>query len=448
MKLRHRLSIIVILILVVAGASLSVILVSLAASTQMATALESQERLAAEQARVIQMRYEGYLRVVNTLADMMADFDKTDPGRQRNRFDQILHSVLESEERIIAVYTVFKPNTIDAGLDVSFAGQPGNTETGQYADWYTRRSGQIEHLTYDDVQTVMEYSNGPDARKEMIYDPVFQTVAGRDTYTVKISAPIIHRKTGEVVGRVGVNVDTAYTQPVVDETIKAHPDITAMTVYSDNGTIVASYAPGQVGKLLKDVQSSLFSAHTDAAQEAVVKGTKYRLAEYEEDLGTELEMIVYPFTIGETGISWAVMLGTEKTVILEEINTMITYSVIVAVAAVVIMMVIIFFVAGNIAKPIVNVALTLKDISEGEGDLTKTVNVHSKDEIGDLARYFNATLEKIKTLVITIKNRAADLADIGNELAGNMTETAAAINEITANIQSIKGRIINQSSSV
>ncbi|MCL2237770.1 MAG: methyl-accepting chemotaxis protein, partial [Treponema sp.] len=36
----------------------------------------------------------------------------------------------------------------------------------------------------------------------------------------------------------------------------------------------------------------------------------------------------------------------------------------------------------------------------------------------------------------------------GTDLASNMNETAAAVNEITANIQSIKGRVINQSASV
>jgi methyl-accepting chemotaxis protein len=51
-------------------------------------------------------------------------------------------------------------------------------------------------------------------------------------------------------------------------------------------------------------------------------------------------------------------------------------------------------------------------------------------------------------LVVIIKKEAAGLNGIAGTLAGNMTETAAAINEITANIQSIKGRIINQSASV
>jgi methyl-accepting chemotaxis protein len=50
--------------------------------------------------------------------------------------------------------------------------------------------------------------------------------------------------------------------------------------------------------------------------------------------------------------------------------------------------------------------------------------------------------------VLIIKQKATLLSDIGNDLASNMTETAAAINEITANIQSVKGRVINQSASV
>jgi methyl-accepting chemotaxis protein len=118
------------------------------------------------------------------------------------------------------------------------------------------------------------------------------------------------------------------------------------------------------------------------------------------------------------------------------------------IAAFVASVLLIFIIAAIIAKPIITVAETLKDIAQGEGDLTRTVKIHSKDEIGDLAKYFNQTLEKIKHLVIIIKNEARKLSDIGSDLSSNMTETAAAVNQITSNIQSIKGRIMNQSASV
>jgi methyl-accepting chemotaxis protein len=90
----------------------------------------------------------------------------------------------------------------------------------------------------------------------------------------------------------------------------------------------------------------------------------------------------------------------------------------------------------------------LQEISSGEGDLTKRITIKHKDEIGELAGYFNLTLDKIKNLVVVIKSQTVSLFNIGNELATNMEQTASATNEITANIQSIKGQVIHQTSSV
>jgi methyl-accepting chemotaxis protein len=101
-----------------------------------------------------------------------------------------------------------------------------------------------------------------------------------------------------------------------------------------------------------------------------------------------------------------------------------------------------------VLKPIRSAVEMLKEISEGEGDLTRQLIVSSKDEIGDMAHYFNLTLKKIKNLIINIKNEVIMLSDIGTELASSMNETAAEVNEITANVQSIKSRVINQSASV
>ncbi|MDR2500009.1 MAG: methyl-accepting chemotaxis protein [Treponema sp.] len=105
-------------------------------------------------------------------------------------------------------------------------------------------------------------------------------------------------------------------------------------------------------------------------------------------------------------------------------------------------------ITSNITKPILHAALALRDISEGEGDLTRQIDTSAKDETGDLARYFNLTLEKIRDMVITIKQQAVSLSGMGGELAAHMTESASAISEITANIRSIKGRVLNQSAGV
>jgi methyl-accepting chemotaxis protein len=450
MKLKYRLCAIVISILVVIVAAISIILLNRASSLQMSTAHTSQERLAAEQSRIIQMTYEAYFRTAYTLADALADFEKTDTGRQRNRFNQFMESILLSEDQLVAVFVIFKPDTIDPGMDAEFAGIAGNTETGQWANWYTRQSGTIEHLTYNDVPAIMETITGANARRELIYDPVLQTVGDKETFTIRLTVPVIHRKNNEVVGRVGLSVDIAHTQPVVDNILNNSTirDITAMTIYSDNSTVIASYSDDHIGKPLADAQQTLYGSNVNTAQNAVLKGTKQRLSVYSTILKKNLELILYPFTIGGTGAHWSLMLGTQKEIILEDVNALTLFTIILGIAATLAAAVIIFFVSIRITKPIVNVAVTLKDISEGEGDLTKTVTSDSKDEIGDLARYFNATLEKIRSLVVTIKNQSVALFDIGNELSDNMTQTASAVNEIATNIQSIKGQVINQSASV
>jgi methyl-accepting chemotaxis protein len=100
---------------------------------------------------------------------------------------------------------------------------------------------------------------------------------------------------------------------------------------------------------------------------------------------------------------------------------------------------------GMFFKPLRKLSLILKEISAGGGNLTKRIDIHGNDEIGELSGYFNATLETIRNLVVIIKQEAIALFDIGTQLASNATQTASAISQITVNIQNIKGRVINQS---
>ncbi|MDR3247547.1 MAG: methyl-accepting chemotaxis protein, partial [Treponema sp.] len=54
----------------------------------------------------------------------------------------------------------------------------------------------------------------------------------------------------------------------------------------------------------------------------------------------------------------------------------------------------------------------------------------------------------MKDLIAAIKRRMVSLTDTGSELAANTVETAAAIKQITANIQNMKGQAINQSAGI
>ncbi|MDR1373945.1 MAG: methyl-accepting chemotaxis protein, partial [Treponema sp.] len=98
-------------------------------------------------------------------------------------------------------------------------------------------------------------------------------------------------------------------------------------------------------------------------------------------------------------------------------------------------------------KPLGGMENMLKEIA-AEWNLTKRIAVRRRDEIGRLAEFFNLTFDKMQELISVIKMQAIRLSDTGIDLSAHMSETAAEVNQITANIQSVKGRVINQSASV
>jgi methyl-accepting chemotaxis protein len=193
---------------------------------------------------------------------------------------------------------------------------------------------------------------------------------------------------------------------------------------------------------------TIYGPYMQEADEAVRNGREFWCNTFSPVLDSKVDVILVPVKMGNSDQSWSVMIVVAEKYILREVNSITRFTLILGVIAVLAAALIIFITIRSVTRPITRVTDTLKDISEGEGDLTRSISVNSKDEVGDLAHYCNKTLEKIKNLIIIIKKEAAGLSEIGNDLAGNMTETAAAINEITANIRSIRGRIMNQSASV
>ena len=110
--------------------------------------------------------------------------------------------------------------------------------------------------------------------------------------------------------------------------------------------------------------------------------------------------------------------------------------------------IVVYLIALKLIRPIQKVVLALKDIAQGEGDLTVRLPLSGNDEITDLSEYFNQTIEKIGIAIKSVGQSGESMRQIGNELASNMTETASAVHEISANIDGVKQQAIMQASSV
>ena len=95
-----------------------------------------------------------------------------------------------------------------------------------------------------------------------------------------------------------------------------------------------------------------------------------------------------------------------------------------------------------------NVTKQLKEMATGEADLTKRVTLRVLDEIGALVINFNAFCDKLQQIIGETKKSKDELASSGESMTASTHDTASAITQIIANIDSISNQITNQSNSV
>lgn len=110
-----------------------------------------------------------------------------------------------------------------------------------------------------------------------------------------------------------------------------------------------------------------------------------------------------------------------------------------------------FFIARSITHPIAQTARAMEDIAQGEGDLTKRIEINSKDEIADLARAFNLFVGKIHQTMQQVADATDSLATSAEEMSGitnnsrhsaeqqqrETEQVATAMNEMAATVQEV-----------
>ncbi len=134
-----------------------------------------------------------------------------------------------------------------------------------------------------------------------------------------------------------------------------------------------------------------------------------------------------------------------------DIKAAITAIVTIVVIGLLVFFILSFFIVRLITKPLDKVVWGLKDIAEGEGDLTTRLEVKSKDEMGELAKWFNIFMEKIQSIIKDVaenagklNNSSTDLSEISSQMSmgaeqtsGKANTVAVASEEMSSNMNSV-----------
>ena len=212
------------------------------------------------------------------------------------------------------------------------------------------------------------------------------------------------------------------------------------------GTTIASKDFTEVEKM----ENAQDTVKTDSSLESIAAFEKMAVEIDEPSIGfyeyKGISKIASYATMKTT--DWTVIISAPKDEFMGTVDELRLEMILIGFGVLAVSLIIVFFVARAMIKPVNVVVGALKDIAEGEGDLTVRLPVHGNDEVTDLSEYFNETIEKIGSSIKTVGESSEDMTNIGNELASNMTETASAVHQISANIDGVKQQALTQAASV
>ena len=107
-----------------------------------------------------------------------------------------------------------------------------------------------------------------------------------------------------------------------------------------------------------------------------------------------------------------------------------------------------FTLARSIAAPLAETVSLLQNIAEGEGDLTRRLLVKGRDEVGELARWFNVFMDKLQDIISQVKGTAIHVASAAHQLSAatqylsaGAQEQVSSLEETAASLEELSGTV-------
>jgi len=130
---------------------------------------------------------------------------------------------------------------------------------------------------------------------------------------------------------------------------------------------------------------------------------------------------------------WSVAVTQNESEFLAASDAIRTANILVTLVAGLITAIVVMLAARTIVRPINAAVAGLKDIAQGEGDLTMRLDASGKDEVGELARWFNVFIEKLQGIM-------QDIAGGVETLSSSSTELSAISEQMTQGIQTVSDK--------
>jgi methyl-accepting chemotaxis protein len=354
-------------------------------------------------------------------------------------------AALQANPDLLGLSLVFEANALD-GKDELFANQAelGSNDKGRFALYWSQPTpGKLTSMALPESD-MSDTSTGPSGEKAnawftcprttlkpCVIEPYFYMIDGQNVLMTSIVFPLMVN--GKVIASLSAVINLNSLQAVSQQASqKLYDGQTQVSILSPTG-LLAGYS-ADASKLSQRLDK-VDPASGAQLINALASSTQTRSLRADHQL-----KVLAPFTPIPGGKPWGVLLDVPEKVLVgpaEALKTQLDadnargtwLELSLGLLAAVIGLILVWLMARSVTRPILGVARMLEDIASGEGDLTRRLAYDKKDELGQLAGWFNRFLDKLQPIIAQVKRSVQDARGTADQSAAIASETSAGMEQ-------------------
>ena len=432
--------------------------------------------MAKAQVLQIQRELETPLQITADLARLNAQLGLQDANGSpllsisREELSALVRATTEQNPKLLGTYIGWEANAFDASDDL-YAGETGNgyDGSGRFLPWWYRNADgslgvdalgtmESETLLPTGVREGEYYLCAKERKRACVVDPAPYEVGGKTTMLASFTTPILVN--GQFMGIAGADLAVDFIQDLLRQADQQlYEGAGEMILIANNQRLVASTrASDKLGNPASDL---LDSNELENLRNLQPGSIKYDIDHQANPADSHIELLL-SFTIGDTASQWTLLLQMPLATVMAELDTlrnaldeqqrsdalnMTLVGLLIAAGG----LLALCLTDYGIAKPLREMVAMLDDIAQGEGDLTRRLDVDRVDELGAIAKGFNTFLSKLQSMISQVVGSVQKVSDSSEHTADIAIRTnqgvqkqlaeielvATAVHEMTATAQDV-----------
>lgn len=337
-----------------------------------------------------------------------------------------------------SVWAIWLPTFFDHRDE--FDADPETNPTGQFRVHYIKDAdGRIKNDSTTGLPVVDDQEKIKDC-VATITDPALVSIDGEQVLSAQAYVAMIN-SIGQTVGLAGMDIVLSNLETLLDGSSIYEGSQTQFL--SSSGAVMGATDGSSVGKKSSFFTDSAYSKwfSDDYAQEDAVS---FISGKGNHRYFTVIARI-HP---DRTGASWYLVSKTSVAVMHKKAVSALWTVISAFIIQIILVGVLTYITVSRLTKPLSESEKALRNISEGDGDLSVRLKVTEDNEIGAMCQSFNKTMEKIGSSINSAKTTSGKMEQLGKELDVSMRETDKAVNDITGSISSVQEKMLDHASGV